>query len=120
MRRVLRGIRDGCCCSCHTLFCFAALRCFFVVLGACAERDLSVAIHHCVKAITASGSPIRNPRCGTSKVETALPQRHVVSGIIVNEGGRSISTPKRPPSFEPAFSKSSFQPKPPFSSTING
>ncbi len=55
--------------------------------------------HHCVNTITASGNPSRNPRCGTSKVETAFPQRQVVSGITVNEDGRFCSTPINPFSF---------------------
>ena len=121
MRRMVNGKRVCSWGSSFCLaFCLAVARVFFAGPVVSDGRVLSVAIHHCVNAIVASGSPMRNPRCGTSNAETALPQRHVVSGITVNDGGRSISTPKSPPSFVPAFSKSSIQPMPPFKSTING
>src|SRR6266852_5159436 len=43
-----------------------------------------MAAHHCVNTIAASGIPSRNPRCGTSRLVTALPQRQVfaTSGIV--------------------------------------
>ena len=99
MRRVLRGKRV-CSCALATVFCFCASSCLF---GVCCGGVLSVAIHHCVNAIIASGSPIRNPRCGTSKAEIALPQRHVVSGITVNEGGKIHQHAE-----EPAFVRTGF------------
>src|ERR1041385_4594811 len=51
----------------------------------------AVASHHCVNTITARGRPNRKPRCGISKADTAFPQRHVVSGMIVNETGSDFT-----------------------------
>src|SRR5260221_14404 len=57
-------------------------------------------VHHCVNTIAASGMPSRNPRCGTSRLVTELPQRQpcATSGRIVYECERCRSTPKTPPS----------------------
>src|SRR5689334_10047128 len=123
MRRVLSEKRAfGS--SCQRLFCCSAAFDFFLLPRVAASvvvnprLVLSFVIHHCVKAIVASGSPIRKPRCGTSRAEIAFPQRHVVSGITVNDGGKSIKTPNRPLSLVPAFENRSVHPMPPFRSTI--
>ena len=116
IRRCERGKRVGSG-SCHR-FCFCF--CFDFPRSSAGLASFSVASHQYVKAITASGRPIKKPRCGTSRVEIELPQRHVVSGITVNDGERSMIAPKSPPSFVFAWSNRSTQPRPPFNSTSNG
>src|SRR5258707_15870425 len=56
----------------------------FLLLPSASLRD---AAHHCVSTITANGIPSRNPRCGTSRLVTAFPQRQpsAASGRIVYE-----------------------------------
>src|SRR5687768_12556003 len=74
------------------------------------------AAHHCVKTITARGIPSRKPRCGTSNEVTALPQRRLVSGIIVYECGSFTSMAAKPASFCVASFRNIHQPSPPLSS----
>ena len=56
------------------------------IVGA-AGLSSCIAAHHCVNTMTASGMPNRNPRCGTSRLVTALPQRQpsATFGKIVYE-----------------------------------
>ena len=81
-----------------------------------------MASHQSVITITASGMPSRNPRCGTSKLVTALPQRQPfsTSGRIVYEWAMCRRMSKIPPPLRLMSLKIISQPKPPFRITSSG
>src|SRR5688500_3583943 len=93
MRRVRRGKRES-----HGSGTGIGRRSFVFFASASrfgASLSFSSASHHCVNAMTASGSPIRNPRCGTRSAEIALPQRQVVSGITVRSEERRVGKARK-------------------------
>src|SRR5947209_16258788 len=81
-----------------------------------------IAAHHCVNTITANGIPSRNPRCGTSRLVTELPQRQPfsTSGRIVYECGMCRRIWKTPPSLLFTSLNNIVQPSPPLRITSTG